>query len=373
MSSPSVRVGEGPLVGDRVIVAMSGGVDSSACAAILVDAGYDVVGVTMRLGMHDSVEPDADKPSCCGVEGIHDARRVAARLGIPYYAVNYEQLFAEKVVDYFTDEYLAGRTPNPCVMCNQELKFGKLLQLADELDAEFVATGHYARIGHANGRRALYRALDQDKDQSYVLFSLSQEQMARTMLPLGDMSKPDVRALARSHGLANSDKPESQEICFIADDDYRRFLRDRIESAETPGAIPGEIVNGDGEVLGEHPGTAFYTVGQRRGLGITAPGPLYVTEIDAPGGKIVVGSADQLMKSECRVSGVNWLSIEPPTEPIRARIKIRYRDAGALGTVDPRQDGESFVKFDEPRRAITPGQVAVFYDGDLVLGGGWIV
>ena len=347
---------------------MSGGVDSSACAALLVDEGYDVIGVTMRLGHHDSIEPDAGKPSCCGVEGINDARRAAAQLQIPYYPVNYEALFAEKVVDYFTNEYLSGRTPNPCVMCNQELKFGKLMALADDLGAEYVATGHYARVGESGDRRTLLRALDRDKDQSYVLFSMTQTQLSRTLLPLGDKCKADVREVARAHGLGTWDKPESQEICFIGDDNYKRFLKERVSEA----ARPGPIVDTNGQKLGEHPGTAFYTVGQRKGLRLSVGEAVYVTEIHAQGSTIVVGKSDELLRNECDLERVNWVSGNAPTEAVRAQVKIRYRDAGAWATIRATVGGGALISFDEPRRAITPGQAAVFYGGDVVLGGGWI-
>jgi len=352
----------------RVLVARSGGVDSSVVAHLLKERGDDVLGVTMRLGNHDTVEPDADKPTCCGLDGIRDARRVASQLDIPYYAVNYEQLFAEKVVDYFTDEYLNGRTPNPCVMCNQELKFGKLLELADDVGADYVATGHYARIDGYEGALSLRRARDDSKDQTYVLFSMTQDQLARTAFPLGDMTKDEVRDVARELGLATAEKPESQEICFIPDDDYRRFLRDRL-----PGTVrPGVIADAAGREVGAHSGAANYTVGQRRGLGISADAPVYVTEIHAGENVVVVGSADKLLRSECVVDRVNWVAGEAPQTAVEATVKIRYRDPGAPAKVFADAEGSARVEFAEPRRAITPGQAAVFYDSDRVLGGGWI-
>ena len=336
----------------RVLVAMSGGVDSSVVAHLLKESGDEVLGVTMRLGNHDTVQPDADKPTCCGLDGVRDARRVASQLDIPFYAVNYEQLFAEKVVDYFADEYLNGRTPNPCVMCNQELKFGKLLELADDIGADYVATGHYARIEGAEGALSLRRACDDSKDQTYVLFSMAQEQLARTVFPLGDMTKQEVREVARGMGLVTADKPESQEICFIPDDDY--------------------IVDEDGREVGSHSGAANYTVGQRRGLGISADAPVYVTEIHAGDNVVVVGSADKLLRSECLVERTNWVSGAMPETAVEAIVKIRYRDPGAPAKVFPAADGATRVEFIDPRRAITPGQAAVFYDSDRVLGGGWI-
>jgi tRNA-specific 2-thiouridylase len=356
----------------RVVVAMSGGVDSSVCAALLVEQGHEAIGVTMRLGHHDSAEPIAParigRPNCCSLEGAEDARRVAARLGIPFYALNYERAFGHAVVDYFTDEYLSGRTPNPCVLCNKELKFGRLLELADDLDAEFIATGHYARTQRRNGRYTISRGADGAKDQSYVLFPLAQKQLARTLLPLGSLAKGEVRKIARRLGLATADKPESQEVCFIADDDYKRFLRERVGE----NIRPGDILDAHGNVLGKHEGTAFYTVGQRRGLGVAVGHPLYVTEIRAADRAVVVGTADDLLARECTVRDVNWVSIARPTEPVRATVQIRYRDAGAIASVSPLGEGRARVEFDVPRRAITPGQAAVFYDGDVLLGGGWI-
>ncbi|GIX07011.1 MAG: tRNA-specific 2-thiouridylase MnmA [Candidatus Poribacteria bacterium] len=352
----------------RVVVAMSGGVDSSVVAALLVEAGYEVIGITMRLGSHDSVVPEVGKPTCCGIEGIMDARRVAAQLGIPFYPVNYETLFAKKVVDYFTEEYRRGRTPNPCVLCNQELKFGQLLLLAEELEADAVATGHYARIVQEQGRYQLLRGKDRRKDQSYFLFSMTQEQLARTLFPLGDYTKDQVREIARNLGLWTAEKPESQEICFIPDNNYRRFLAERAPEVRRP----GKIVDRQGHVLGEHPGTAFFTVGQRRGLGIASHEPLYVVEIRPEENLLVVGTREELLRKDCLLENVNWLSIPEPSEPIPARVQIRYRDPGGEATVEPLPDGRARVHFHEPRGAITPGQAAVFYDGDLVLGGGWI-
>jgi len=352
----------------RVIAAMSGGVDSAVCAALLVEAGYEVIGVTMRLGHHDSAEPTGERPSCCGEEGIFDARRVAHQLGIPFYPVNYERAFAKSVVDYFLNEYLHGRTPNPCLLCNQELKFGRLLELADELGAEYVATGHYARVVQRRGRFALLRGRDPHKDQSYVLFPITPSQLARTLFPIGEMTKSEVRAYARQRSLANADKAESQEICFIPDDNYRRFLKERLGDV----IEPGPIVNREGKVLGQHDGTPFYTVGQRKGLRLASPQPLYVTEIRAKEKTLVVGNDDDLYATTFRAERVNWVSIEPPEEPIRATVQVRYRDTGAPATVIPLEGNRVEVRFDAPRRAITPGQAAVFYDGETLLGGGWI-
>ena len=354
----------------KVIAAMSGGVDSSVTAALMVEAGYDVVAVTMRLGTHDTVEIESDKPNCCSLEGVEDARRVAVQLGVPFYAVNYEEQFRKRIVDYFADEYVAGRTPSPCVICNQDLKFGRLLDLATQLETDYVATGHYARIEQdpETGRHLLRKGVDDRKDQSYFLFSLTQDQLRRALMPLGEYTKDQVREIARKYKLRTSEKPESQELCFIADDNYKRFLKDRI-----PEKIQeGEIVDRVGKTVGKHQGIPFYTVGQRRGLGIAAGAPLYVTELRTRDNTIVVGKNADLLQDEMQVEGVNLITMDELTKPIRAHVKIRYRDAGAPATITPLSDMQAAVKFEEPRRAVTPGQAAVFYHGDVVIGGGWI-
>jgi tRNA-specific 2-thiouridylase len=349
---------------------MSGGVDSSVTAALMVEAGYDVIAITMRLGMHDTIEIESDKPNCCSLEGVEDARRVATQLRIPFYAVNYEEPFRQSIVDYFADEYLSGRTPSPCVICNQDLKFGKLLELATQLEVDYVATGHYARIEREpeTGRYTLRKGIDSRKDQSYFLFSLTQAQLSRALMPLGGYEKDEVREVARKYQLRTAEKPESQELCFIADDNYKRFLKDRI-----PEQIQeGDIVDQEGRVLGEHQGIPFYTVGQRKGLGISAKTPLYVTELKVHDNTIVVGKNEDLLADKMQVEEVNLITMDKLTEPIRAEVKIRYQDTGAPATIRPLSDTEVEVKFDQPRRAVTPGQAAVFYDGDIVIGGGWI-
>ena len=349
---------------------MSGGVDSSVMAALMIDAGYDVIAVTMRLGNHDTVEYDSEKPNCCSLEGVEDARYAAMQLGIPFYAVNHEDQFRRSIVDYFVDEYTAGRTPSPCVICNQELKFGTLVDLADQLDCEYIGTGHYAKIEQdpETGRYLLRKGSDLKKDQSYFLFSLTQSQLKRAIMPLGSLNKEAVRDIARRYKLKTAEKPESQELCFIADDDYKRFLKDRI-----PEQIQkGEIVDQNGEKLGHHKGIPFYTVGQRRGLGIAVGEPIYVTGIKTETNTIVVGQVDELLRQSMIVNQLNWIPFENLAEPIRAQIKIRYRDQGEMATVTPTVDGKVKVIFDQPRRAIAPGQAAVFYAQDLVIGGGWI-
>jgi tRNA-specific 2-thiouridylase len=349
---------------------MSGGVDSSVTAALMVEAGYDVIAITMRLGMHDTIEIESDKPNCCSLEGVEDARRVATQLGIPFYAVNYEERFRQSIVDYFADEYVSGRTPSPCVICNQDLKFGKLLELATQLEVDYVATGHYARIEREpeTGRYLLRKGIDSRKDQSYFLFSLTQAQLSRALMPLGGYAKDEVREVARKYQLRTAEKPESQELCFIADDNYKRFLTDRIPEK----LQAGDIVDQEGHVLGEHQGIPFYTVGQRKGLGISAKTPLYVTELKVHDNTIVVGKNEDLLADRMQVEEVNFITMDKLTEPIRAEVKIRYKDTGAQATIRPLSDTEVEVKFDQPRRAVTPGQAAVFYDGDTVVGGGWI-
>ena len=354
----------------RILAAMSGGVDSSVTAALMVEAGYDVIGVTMRLGALDAIEVETDKPNCVSPDVIEDARRIAMQLGIPFYAVNYEEQFRQHVTDYFINEYLSGRTPNPCVVCNREVKFGKLINLAAHLEADYIATGHYARIERnpETGRYILRKGVDSQKDQSYFLFALTQKQLSQSRMPLGDYVKNQVRAIARKHKLRSAEKMESQELCFIGDGNYRRFLKDWASDK----IQDGDIINQDGKVLGIHRGVPFYTVGQRRGLGIATGTPLYVTEVNVRDNTIIVGEAESLLRDTMQVERMNLIAIESLIEPINAHVKIRSKDEGASATVFPLSETEAEVKFDQPRRAVTPGQAAVFYDGDIVIGGGWI-
>ena len=355
----------------KILVAMSGGVDSSVAAAMMVEAGYDVTGITMRLGAPDTIEVEPERPNCCSLEGIEDARRVATQLNIPFYGVNYEDIFQERIIDYFVAEYLDGRTPSPCMVCNRELKFGRLLDLAKTLACDAIATGHYARVEQhpETGRYLLRKALDVSKDQSYFLAGLTQEQLRCAMMPLGEYTKAEVRDLARKYQLRTAEKIESQELCFVADTNYRRFLKDRV-----PEKIQGgDIVDEKGTVLGKHDGVPFYTVGQRRGLGIAVGKPLYVTKLNVAENTVTVGDPDDLLDDTMSVERLNLIAIEKLTEPIRAHVQIRSRDVGGPATIAPIGDTEALVTFDEPRRAITPGQATVFYDGEYVLGGGWIV
>jgi tRNA-specific 2-thiouridylase len=354
----------------RVVVGMSGGVDSSVAAALLVERGVDVVGVTMRVWSGATGADAAERfGGCCGGEAVEDARRVARTLGIPYYVLNMEAEFTRAVVDRFADAYRGGRTPVPCVACNVDLKFGSLLTRARAWDAQAVATGHYARVTRAAaGRYLLWRGKDPRKDQSDFLWPLTQSQLAAAHFPVGDLDKSEVRDHARRLGLVTADKPESQEICFVPDDDYRGFLRRRDPSLFRPGAI----VDTEGAVLGAHAGVAGYTIGQRKGLGITAARPLYVLDIDADSNRVTVGPPTALERERLIAVDVNFIACDPPRQPMRVHARIRHSHRPAPATVQVRGDGAADVVFDEPQRAITPGQSVVWYRDDLVIGGGVI-
>ena len=351
----------------RIVAAMSGGVDSSVAAALLAEAGHEVIGLSMQL--YDQREGGQQFGSCCTLDDLHDARRVAARLGIPHYIVNFERQFDVQVVSRFVRDYTAARTPIPCVHCNSDLKFTTLLERAHGLGAPAVATGHYARVERsANGTYQLKRGVDAAKDQSYFLFGLTQAQLASARFPLGARRKPEVRAYAEARSLPVANKPDSHEICFVPDGDYAAFVARR-----APDALrPGRIVDGAGRTLGRHTGIHRFTVGQRRGLGISGPAPLYVTALDAASGRVTVGPRQALERCTLRAGAVNWIAGRAPSSPLRAATQIRHRHPAAPARVSVLEDGAVHVEFDAPQPAITPGQAVVFYDGETVLGGGWI-
>jgi len=375
---------------ETIAVAMSGGVDSSAVAAMLRAEGHNLIGLTMqlwnqrRLAGHEGM-PESVQGRCCSLDDVYDARRVAEHIGIPYYVVNHQERFEREVVRPFVEEYLSGRTPIPCSLCNNHLKFDQLLVVARQIGAERVATGHYARVaydearGKSSGKRwLLKRPADKGKDQTYFLFGLTQDQLSRSLFPLGDMTKPEVRELARKHGLALAEKPDSQEICFVPGGDYKRFIDAYL--ADKGEALPdtaGELVTTNGEVIGEHHGIHNFTVGQRKGLGVATGSPLYVIQISGADKQVIVGSEENLYSRTLRARRVNLIAVDDLHEPMRVTVKIRHRHEPAPATIERAtteraDDDEILVTFDQPQRAITPGQAAVFYDGDVVVGGGWI-
>jgi tRNA-specific 2-thiouridylase len=361
-----------------IAVAMSGGVDSSVVAGLLHRGGDRVVGLTMQLWNQrrlPALAPNGPTGRCCSLEDVYDARHVAQHLGIPYYVVNFEDAFERQVVKPFIDEYLAGRTPIPCTLCNNFIKFDSFLEMAEGVGAERIATGHYARLAWNpdSGRWEMRRSADRAKDQTYFLFGLTQPQLTRTMFPLGGFEKAQVRELARELGIPTAEKPDSQEICFVPNGDYAAFIDAYFaEQGITPEETRGELVTADGHVVGEHSGVHHFTVGQRRGLGIAAAEPLYVIATEPATRRVIVGRNDSLLRSTMRVGDVNWISIAAPAAPVRAEIKIRNKHAAAPATLRPVDETSVDVSFDQPQRAVTPGQGAVFYSGDLVLGGGWI-
>jgi tRNA-specific 2-thiouridylase len=352
----------------RIVVAMSGGVDSSVAAALLVRQGCEVIGISMQLWDYSGKRsPEAGR--CCAPDDMEDARRVAHRLDIPFYAVNFQKEFRRDVVQPFIRDYVAGRTPSPCVHCNSGLKFHELVRVAARLKASHVATGHYVRLEERQGRFLLRKARDRRKDQSYFLFNLSQEQLARARFPLADLTKSQVRALAADLDLPVAAKRESQELCFLQGEPQGDFI-----GKQAPGMqLQGEFTDTRGNVLGPHRGIHYYTIGQRRGLRIAAGKPQYVVGIDAEKRIVLLGDGDELMRDTMRVDRINWMAFPRPESEFRAGVRIRYKHIESPATVAPQPDGTCAVRFDEKQRAITPGQAAVFYDDDLVIGGGWIL
>ena len=355
---------------DRVLVAMSGGVDSSVALLKVLEAGYDAVGVTMKLWEYRDVGGHLiEESNCCPIEAIHDARDVCYTLGVPHYTLDFQDVFRAQVVDNFVDEYLSGRTPNPCVRCNSLVKWDALMTQANQLGATYIATGHYARIEIGpHGSHRLLKGVDEAKDQSYVLWGIPRDTLARTLFPLGNLTKVQVRATAREHQLATAEVPDSQDICFVADNDYRRFLRD--QAGERLAEVgTGEIVDEDGVVMGTHPGYPNFTLGQRRGLGLASSEPLYVKELDAAENRITVAPRASLFSAQCTVGEINWL-VDPPTSTVQVSGRVRYNATGAAARLTPLGPRSAYLEFDQPQMAITPGQSAVFYAGDVLMGGG---
>ena len=346
----------------RVVVAMSGGVDSSMAAVLLKDAGYEVIGVTMQIWPSDE---QTRFGGCCGIDAVEDAKRVANKLGIPHYVMNFRDIFAQTVIANFCQEYSLGRTPNPCIRCNQYVKFDALLERAKELDADFIATGHYARIEQSPNGYRLLKAVDPTKDQSYFLYTLGQRELQHLLLPIGNLHKAEVRRLATERGLPTATRPDSQDICFIPDNDYREFIAEHVPLES------GDIVDTKGKVLGKHRGLALYTVGQRQGLGLASDKRLYVLKLDASSNRLVAGTEDELLCDKLFANELSWVSGEAPGEPINVTAKVRYKSPEAAAKVHPR-DGVAEVQFHQLQRAIAPGQAVVFYQGEAVLGGGII-
>lgn len=349
---------------------MSGGVDSSVAAYLLKEQGYDVIGITMQIWQDEETKVQEENGGCCGLSAVDDARRVAADLEIPYYVMNFKEEFKTHVIDYFIDEYLNGRTPNPCIACNRYVKWEALLKRSLDIGADYIATGHYARIEQlSNGRYSLRRSATLAKDQTYALYNLTQEQLKRTLMPVGAYSKEEIRELAEKINLRVANKPDSQDICFVPDGDYAGF----IEQSTTKKILEGNFVTLDGTVLGKHKGITHYTVGQRKGLGLALGYPAFVLEIRPETNEVVIGNNEDSMSNIVRANNLNFMSVEDVTEPIRVWAKIRYNHKGAWCTIRKVAQDEMICEFEEAQRAITPGQAVVFYDGEYVLGGGTIM
>lgn len=359
----------------KVVVGMSGGVDSSVAAYLLKEQGYEVIGVTMQIWQDEDEALKEESGGCCGLSAVEDARRVAARLEIPYYVMNFKQEFRESVIDYFTGEYLKGRTPNPCIACNRYVKWEALLSRSLSIGAGYIATGHYARVVQLiNGRYSIRRSAASSKDQTYALYNLTQEQLKHTLMPAGDYSKDEIRRIAKRIGLPVAEKPDSQDICFVPDGDYASYIENVVKASGENGLLgEGNFVTRDGRILGRHKGIIHYTVGQRKGLGLALGYPVFVLEIRPKTNEVVIGSYEESLAGALKATDLNFMSVEDLTEPKRVFVKIRYNHKGTWGTIEKTGEDEVTCTFEEPQRAVTPGQAVVFYDGEYMLGGGTIL
>ncbi|MDP4109899.1 MAG: tRNA 2-thiouridine(34) synthase MnmA [Bacillota bacterium] len=355
---------------NKVMVAMSGGVDSSVAAALLIEQGYEIIGATLKLFGNEDIGLEKETRTCCALNDVEDARNVSYRLGFPHYVFNFGDRFKEQVIDRFTESYLCGETPNPCIDCNRFIKFNELLRRAVTVGCDYIATGHYAVSDYdeGTGRYLLKKSADRTKDQTYVLYSLTQEQLKRTLFPLGRLDKAAVRKIAEEKGLKNADKPDSQDICFVKNGDYASF----IEGYTGKSALPGDFVDKNGNILGRHRGIISYTIGQRKGLGLSFGKPMYVTAKDTEKNTVTVGPEGELYSKSLTADDVNLISVEELKGPMRITAKTRYSQKEQPGTIYPSRDGGIYLEFDSPQRAVTPGQAVVFYDGETVVGGGTI-